>query len=62
MAKLFVSEMFARVTTQGMQILGGAGYTHDHDMQRYWRDARNATIGGGTSQIQRSLIARELGL
>jgi len=62
MAKLFVSEMFSRVTTQGMQILGGAGYTHDHDMQRYWRDARNATIGGGTSQIQRSLIARELGL
>jgi alkylation response protein AidB-like acyl-CoA dehydrogenase len=62
MAKLFVSEVFARVTTQGMQILGGAGYTHDHDMQRYWRDARNATIGGGTSQIQRSLIARELGL
>lgn len=62
MAKLFVSEMFSRVTTQGMQILGGAGYTHDHDMQRYWRDARNATIGGGTSQIQRSLVARELGL
>ncbi len=62
MAKLFASEMFSRVTTQGMQILGGAGYTHDHDMQRYWRDARNATIGGGTSQIQRSLIARELGL
>lgn len=62
MAKLFVSEMFSRVTTQGMQILGGAGYTYDHDMQRYWRDARNATIGGGTSQIQRSLIARELGL
>lgn len=62
MAKLFVSEMFVRVTTQGMQILGGAGYTHDHDMQRYWRDARNSTIGGGTSQIQRSLIARELGL
>jgi len=31
-------------------------------MKRYWRDARNATIGGGTSQIQRGLIARELGL
>ncbi|ODT22612.1 MAG: acyl-CoA dehydrogenase [Kaistia sp. SCN 65-12] len=62
MAKLFVSEMLNRVTTQGMQILGGAAYTYDHDMQRYWRDGRNATIGGGTSQIQRELIARELGL
>lgn len=62
MAKLFVSEMLVRVTTLGMQVLGGAAYTYDHDMQRYWRDARNATIGGGTSQIQRGLIARELGL
>ena len=57
-----VSEMLGRVTTMGMQILGGHAYTTDHDMQRYWRDARNATIGGGTSQVQRSLIARELGL
>ncbi|WP_265286074.1 acyl-CoA dehydrogenase family protein [Verminephrobacter eiseniae] len=62
MAKLFVSEMLVRVTTQGMQILAGHGYTTDHDMQRYWRDARNCTVGGGTSQIQRGLIARELGL
>ncbi|MGD9945205.1 MAG: acyl-CoA dehydrogenase family protein [Burkholderiaceae bacterium] len=62
MAKLFVSELFARLTTQGMQILGGHAYTLDHDMQRHWRDARNATVGGGTSQIQRQLIARELGL
>lgn len=62
MAKLFVSETFARITTQGMQILGGAAYTYDHDMQRYWRDARNGTIGGGTSQIQRQLIGRELNL
>ncbi|MEB2317454.1 MAG: acyl-CoA/acyl-ACP dehydrogenase [Pseudomonadota bacterium] len=62
MAKLFVSEMLQRVTAQGMQILGGHAYTKDHDMQRHWRDARNATIGGGTSQVQRQLIARELGL
>ncbi len=62
MAKLYVSEMLARTTTLGMQILGGHAYTTDHDMQRYWRDARNATVGGGTSQIQRQLIARELGL
>ncbi|NBS95903.1 MAG: acyl-CoA dehydrogenase [Betaproteobacteria bacterium] len=62
MAKLFVSEMLQRVTAGGMQVLGGHAYTHDHDMQRYWRDGRNATVGGGTSQIQRQLISRELGL
>ena len=62
MAKLYVSEMLQRVTASGMQILCGHAYTTDHDMQRHWRDARNATVGGGTSQIQRQLIARELGL
>ena len=62
MAKLFVSEMLGRVTTAAMQVLGGHAYTMDHDVQRHWRDARNATIGGGTSQVQRSLIARELGV
>ncbi len=62
MAKLYVSEMLQRVTASGMQILGGHAYTTDHAMQRHWRDARNATVGGGTSQIQRELIARELGL
>jgi alkylation response protein AidB-like acyl-CoA dehydrogenase len=62
MAKLYVSEMLQRVTATGMQVLGGHAYTTDHAMQRHWRDARNATVGGGTSQIQRQLIARELGL
>lgn len=62
MAKLYVSEMLQRATASAMQILGGHAYTHDHDVQRHWRDARNATVGGGTSQIQRGLIARELGL
>lgn len=62
MAKLYVSEMLQRATASAMQVLGGHAYTHDHDVQRHWRDARNATVGGGTSQIQRGLIARELGL
>jgi len=62
MAKLYSSEMLQRVTSSGMQILGGHGYTTDHDIQRHWRDGRNATVGGGTSQIQKQLIARELGL
>jgi len=62
MAKLYVSEMLQRITAAGMQILGGHAYTTDYNMQRHWRDARNATVGGGTSQIQKQLIARELGL
>ena len=62
MAKLHASEMLVRLTTLGMQVLGGHAYTYDHDMQRYWRDARNSTVGGGISQIQRQLIAREIGL
>jgi alkylation response protein AidB-like acyl-CoA dehydrogenase len=62
MAKLYVSEMLQRVTAMGMQVLGGHAYTTDHGIQRHWRDARNATVGGGTSQIQRQIVARELGL
>jgi alkylation response protein AidB-like acyl-CoA dehydrogenase len=61
-AKRYCSEMPVRVKTQGMQTLGGHGFTMDHDMQRYWRDARNSMVGGGKSQIMRGIIARELGL
>lgn len=60
MAKVFVSEMWQRVTATGMQILGGHAYTTDHAMQRYWRDARNGTVGGGTSQILRDVIGTTL--
>ena len=62
MAKLFSSEVFQKVSTQGMQILGGYAQMPEYDMERYFRDARQATVGGGTSQIQRSIIARGLGL
>jgi len=62
MAKLYVSEALQRITQVGMQVLGGHAYTTDHPMQMHWRDARNATVGGGTSQIQKELIARELSL
>ena len=61
-AKVFVSEMWQRTATNGMQILGGHAYTDDHAMQRYWRDARNGTVGGGTSQILRDVHRRTLGL
>jgi alkylation response protein AidB-like acyl-CoA dehydrogenase len=62
MAKVYVSEMWQRTTAVGMQILGGHAYTMDHAMQRYWRDARNGTIGGGTSQILRDVIGATLDL
>jgi alkylation response protein AidB-like acyl-CoA dehydrogenase len=62
MAKLFGSEMFADVANKGMQVLGGYGYSMDFPMQRHFRAARGGTITAGTSQMQRQLIARKLGL
>jgi alkylation response protein AidB-like acyl-CoA dehydrogenase len=61
-AKVFCSETFNSLANKGMQILGGAGYTMDQDMQRYLRDARMFPIGGGTNQIQKNIIAHSLGL
>lgn len=62
MAKLYASEMFARHAAMGMQIMGGYGYCMEYDMQRYFRDSRVTTIVAGTSQIQRTIIARAMGL
>jgi len=62
MAKLFASETFVRVATQGMQIMGGYGYCMEYDMQRYFRDAKITTVSAGTSQMQRLIIARHMGL
>lgn len=62
MAKLFASETLFKVATQGMQIMGGYGTMPEYDMERYFREGKQATIGGGTSEIQRGIIARELGL
>jgi alkylation response protein AidB-like acyl-CoA dehydrogenase len=45
-----------------VQILGGYGYTRDYPAERFYRDAKLMTIGEGTSEIQRMVIARELGL
>ena len=61
-AKLTAAEMFQFVTDRGMQILASAGYAAESDMQRYWRDSRLYTFGEGSSEIQRNLIAREMGL
>ena len=60
MAKLFASETLQTVTRNGMQILGGLGMLPESDMERYFREGIQATIGGGTSQIQRTIIARSM--
>ncbi|MEK7875136.1 MAG: acyl-CoA dehydrogenase family protein [Pseudomonadota bacterium] len=62
MAKLFGSETFVKVAASAMQIMGGYGYNMEFDMQRYFRDSRSVTIGAGTSQMQRNLIAGLMGL
>ena len=61
-AKLIATETLLDVTDKGMQILASAGYSTENDMQRYWRDARLYTFGEGSNEIQRNIIAKELGL
>jgi hypothetical protein len=60
MAKLFASEVAMRATEEGIQIHGGYGYTREYPVERYFRDAKLGTIGEGTSEIQRLVIARQL--
>ncbi len=60
MVKWFASEMAERVTSQGIQIHGGYGYTTDLPLERYWRDARLTKIFEGTSEIQLRIISDRL--
>jgi alkylation response protein AidB-like acyl-CoA dehydrogenase len=60
MVKYFASEMSERVTSEALQILGGAGYTKLHAVERYWRDARLTKIFEGTSEIQLRIISDNL--
>ncbi|MBN2602694.1 MAG: acyl-CoA dehydrogenase [Candidatus Thermoplasmatota archaeon] len=62
MAKLFASEMAMRTTVKAIQIFGGYGYTTDYPVERFYRDIKLCTIGEGTSEVQRMVIARQLGL
>ncbi len=62
MARYVAGEMVNRVTGDAIQIHGGYGFMMESDVQRFYRDARVMTIGGGTSQIQKEVIARRLGL
>ena len=60
MAKCFASDMAMEVTTNALQVLGGAGYVRDYPVERYMRDVKVAQIFEGTNQIQRMVIARAL--
>jgi alkylation response protein AidB-like acyl-CoA dehydrogenase len=60
MAKLFASEIAVRVAEEAIQIHGGYGYTKDYPPEKYWRDSKLCTIGEGTSEVQRLVIARQL--
>jgi len=60
MAKLFASEVAVRVANDAVQVFGGYGYIKDYPAEKYYRDAKLCTIGEGTSEIQRLVIARQL--
>ena len=62
MVKLYVTEVAKRVSLEGMQMMGGYGYSSEYDMERLVRQALVSTIYGGTSEIQRNIIAKTLGL
>ena len=59
MAKYYASEVAVRVATDAIQIFGGYGYTKDFPVEKFYRDAKLCTIGEGTSEIQKIVIARE---
>ena len=62
MVKLHVTEIAKRVSLEGMQMMGGYGYSSEYDMERLVRQTLVSTIYGGTSEIQRNIIAKTLGL
>jgi len=60
MAKLYAGEMSVRVANEAIQIHGGYGYVKEYPVEKFYRDAKICTIGEGTSEIQRLVIARQL--
>lgn len=61
-AKLVASETWKQVADEALQVAGGHGYMMESEFQRHYRDARLYTIGGGTSEIMRLILAKEMGL
>jgi alkylation response protein AidB-like acyl-CoA dehydrogenase len=62
MAKLYAADTLFKISFDGMQALGGYAQLPEQDMERYFREAKHAMVGGGTHEIQRSIIAKEMGL
>jgi butyryl-CoA dehydrogenase len=62
MAKLFASEIGMKATVKAIQILGGYGYIREYPVERFYRDIKLCQIGEGTSEVQRIVIAKRLGL
>ncbi len=60
MAKYYASEVCVRAATEAVQIFGGYGYTKDFPVEKFYRDSKLCTIGEGTSEIQKIVIAREI--
>jgi len=60
MAKYYASEVCVKAATEAVQIFGGYGYTKDFPVEKYYRDSKLCTIGEGTSEIQKLVIAREI--
>lgn len=61
-AKIVATDCDFETTNIGMQVMGGAGYSMEHDMQRLFRDSRLGPIGGGSNEIQRNIMAKLMGL
>jgi len=61
MAKLFASEICMKACDQAVQIHGGYGYMKEYQVERFFRDAKLLEIGEGTSEVQRMVIARQIG-
>ena len=62
MAKVFAADVAFKIAFNGMQLLGGYAQLPEYDMERYFREAKHAMVGGGTNEIQKTIIAKELGL
>jgi alkylation response protein AidB-like acyl-CoA dehydrogenase len=60
--KLYACEAYKEIADMGLQVLGGYGYTMEYDLQRHYRESRLGVIGAGTSDIQKNIIAKTMGL
>ena len=60
MAKYYSSEVAVKISNDAVQVLGGYGYTKDFSVERFYRDSKLWTIGEGTSEIQKLVIAKQI--